>query len=98
MTEISFSTFVAAGEVAVGAVLNEGVVAIGGASAQSAVVDPSAASAREHRRVRVFADNTCYVAFGLNPTATTTSMKMAAEQTEYFFLEAGWKIAVLDRV
>ena len=61
------------------------------ASAQSATLNPSTTL------VRLQADNTCGVVFGANPTATTSSMRMAADQTEYFAVQAnsGLKIAVI---
>jgi hypothetical protein len=34
--------------------------------------------------VRIHTDADCHVAFGTNPTATTSSRKMVAGQTEYF--------------
>lgn len=53
-------------------------VAIGGASAQSAAFNENT------NFVRVHTDAICSVLFGTNPTATATSPRMAAGQTEYF--------------
>ena len=39
--------------------------------------------------VRVQCDAICNVVFGTNPTATTTSMRLTAGQTEYFVVAAG---------
>ncbi len=36
------------------------------------------------RVVRIHTDSICSIAFGTNPTATTTKMRMVAGQTEYF--------------
>lgn len=49
------------------------------------------------RLVRLHADAVCSVLFGTNPTALTTSMRMAAGQTEYFMVngKSGLKIAVI---
>lgn len=72
--------------------LAEQTVAIGGASAQSAVLNA------ETTLVRVHTDAICSVLFGVNPTATTAKMRMAAGQTEYFSVPAnsGLKIAVIS--
>lgn len=48
------------------------------------------------RVVRVHTDTACYIEFGADPTAiTVTSTKMAANQTEYFGVEPGHKVAVV---
>lgn len=65
-------------------------VAISGASAQSNAFH----SATEF--VRVHADEAVRVAFGANPTATATSMRMSAGATEYFGVRAGDKVAVIS--
>jgi hypothetical protein len=43
----------------------------------------------------VHTDSACRVAFGDAPTATTTSMRMAAGQTEFFAVPPGSKIAAV---
>jgi hypothetical protein len=43
--------------------------------------------------VRIHADAVCSIAFGKNPTATTSHMRLAAGQTEYFAVSAGDKVA-----
>jgi hypothetical protein len=45
--------------------------------------------------VRVIVDATCSIAFGTAPTATTTNMRMAANQTEYFAVSPGQRVAVI---
>lgn len=67
----------------------EQTVAIGGASAQSAAFNAAT------QVVRVHADAICSIAFGANPTATASTMRMAAGQTEYFAVNPGDKIAVI---
>lgn len=58
-------------------------VTIGGAT-QSAVFAPNTTLVRLH------ADTVCFVKFGTNPTAVTaTDARMAANQTEYFYVTAG---------
>lgn len=46
--------------------------------------------------IRVHTDVVCSVAFGLNPTATTTSMRLAANTTEFFGVTPGHRIAVIQ--
>lgn len=57
-------------------------VAIGGASAQSAVFNAKT------RFIRVHTDAICSVLVGANPTADANSPRMAANQTEFFGLLA----------
>ena len=64
-------------------------VAIGGGSLQSAALGGVT------RFVRLHADATCRIAFGVNPTAAATSQRMVAGQTEYFGVQPGIKIAVI---
>jgi hypothetical protein len=55
----------------------------------------SAAFSADTRFVRVHTDSACRVAFGDAPTATTTSMRMAAGQTEFFAVPPGSKVAAV---
>lgn len=65
-------------------------VAIGGSSAQS-----SAFNARTVL-IRVHTDAICSIEIGgTNPTATTSSMRFIAGQTEYFLVRPGDKLAVI---
>lgn len=65
-------------------------VAIAGASAQSA------AFASTTQIIRVHTDTACSIQIGsTNPTATLTSAKFEAGQTEYFIVNAGDKLAVI---
>ena len=64
--------------------------AIGGSSAQSAAFGTNT------RLIRVHADSICSIEIGgTNPTATTTSARFVAGQTEYFLVTAGDKLAVI---
>jgi len=45
--------------------------------------------------VRVHTDSVMSFAFGANPTASATTARMAANQTEYFAVIPGQKIAVI---
>ena len=64
-------------------------IAIGGSSTQSAVFNA------DTKFIRVHAAAICSIAFGTNPTATTNSMRLAANQTEYFSVLPGMRLAVI---
>lgn len=65
-------------------------VAIAGSSAQSAAFN------NETRIIRIATDIACNVVVGgTNPTATTSSMRLATGQTEYFVVRPGDKLAVI---
>jgi len=70
----------------------EQTVAIAAGSAQSNAF--SAAT----RIVRLHTDAVCSIKFGINPTATATSSRMAAGQTEYHGVLVGqsFKVAVIS--
>lgn len=63
-------------------------VAISGSAAVSA------AFGTKTRFVRIHTDAICSVAFGAAPTATVNSKRLAADQTEYFGVQPGQKVAV----
>lgn len=67
----------------------EQTVAVGGGSLQSA------AFAWNTILIRVQCDVTCNITVGSNPTATTSTLRLTAGQTEYFQVKAGDKIAVI---
>lgn len=56
----------------------------------------SAAFNAATRFVRLHTDAVCSVAFGTLPTATANNMRMAANQTEYFKVNAGDSVAVIQ--
>ena len=64
-------------------------VVIGGGSLQSAAFNA------ETKFVRLHTDVICSVAFGTNPTATANSARLAANQTEFFGVNPGDKVAVI---
>lgn len=64
-------------------------VTIGVASAQSAAFHDRT------KFVRIHTDAACRIAFGEDPTAAVTSQRMAANQTEFFGVEPGHKVAVI---
>ena len=47
------------------------------------------------RLVRIHTDAICSIAFGGDPTATTSSKRLAANQTEYFGVQGGYKVAAI---
>jgi len=56
--------------------------------------DSSAFNAKT-RFIRVHADAVCSIAVGAAPTASATTMRLAAGQTEYFGVQPGHKISVI---
>lgn len=76
----------------------EGVVAVSGATAQSAIVTTGVGSPAAFY-VRLRADEACHVAIGLNPTATTTNaLKLGAGESEWVSVPNGQRIAVIAGV
>ena len=70
----------------------EQVVSITGSTTQSASFNAST------KFIRINTDAICSIAFGPNPTATATSQRFAANQTEYFGIAPGDKLAVITNV
>lgn len=74
-----------------GPALVEQRFAITGASTQSAAFN------RYTKMVRVHTDVVCSISIGgTNPAATTSSARLAANQTEYFTVDPGDKVAVIS--
>ena len=48
------------------------------------------------RFIRVYATTRCHLEFEDSPTATTSSMRIAAEAAEYFGVRGGGKVAAFD--
>jgi hypothetical protein len=71
--------------------LAEQAIAITGTSAQSAAMQTGT------KIVRLMSDVVCSVKFGTNPTATTGTMRLAADSAEYFAVPAGvsFEVAVI---
>lgn len=67
----------------------EQTVAIGVGSVQSSAFNTAT------KFIRVHTDAICSIKIGSNPTATATTARMAAGQTEYFTVLAGHKLAVI---
>lgn len=45
--------------------------------------------------IRLHTDAICSIAFGKAPTATTSNRRMAANQTEYYFVRPGDKVSAV---
>ena len=60
-----------------------------GTSAQSSAFNAAT------RFIRVHTDAICSILIGSNPTATTAKKRLAADQTEYFAVNSGDKIAAI---
>ncbi len=65
------------------------VVVIGGGSLQSATFSADVCI------VCIHTDAICSIEFGVNPTATANSRRLAAGSTEYFKVRVGDKLAVI---
>ena len=66
------------------------VVAIGGSSTNSAAFNANT------NFVRLHTDAICSIQIGLAPTATTTNARLAANETEYYGVRPGDKVAVIS--
>lgn len=72
--------------------LAEQTVAVAGASAQSAAFNAKT------KFVRIATDTPVNLAFGANPTATTSLLYMPAGSVEYFAVAPNMKVAVIQGV
>lgn len=69
----------------------EQVITIGGSSTQSAAFSPNTTF------IRVHTGAICSILIGANPTASATvNKRLAANQTEYFVVAPGQKLAVIS--
>ena len=64
----------------------------GGTAVQSNTFDAAT------RMIGVHTDAIVSIKVGTNPTATTSDKRMAANTTEYFIVEGGQKISVINNV
>jgi hypothetical protein len=98
MATLFISVYEAAGSTALDDPLQEEVVTVGAGSLRSnAISGPG----NKKRTVRLFTDADCFVTWGEDPTALTDGSEgrpMGAENPEYFSIQAGHKIAVIQRV
>ena len=98
MATLFFRVHATAGNTALGVKLQENVVTVGAVSAQSAVI---VGDSRRSRKVRLYSDTDCFVEWGANPTATTdglAGMPVGADNPEWIDVEAGQRLAVIERV
>lgn len=95
MSNLYISVWTDAAAVALGDVEQSETVAIGVSSTQSNVITQNNTLPR--KRVRLFAEASCFVAWGTNPTASATGVPLGAENPEYFDIPVGHKIAVIQR-
>lgn len=70
--------------------LAEQEIGIGGASQQSAAFGPTT------HFVLVHTDSICSLAFGSNPAAVTTAHRMPANETRFYGVNPGDRIAVIS--
>lgn len=97
MADLQITVFKDAGVVALGDPVSEQKVAIGGTSTPSTVLPGT----KVFLRVRLFAEADCYVTWAAVPVALqdgTEGRMLGAGNPEYFSIEAGDKIAVIERV
>lgn len=101
MPTLYFCVFEAAAETASGDPVQEDTVTISGVSAASA---PVAGANRMRKRVRLLADGDCFATWGSpdpsDPVAQpdgTNGRPLQAGVAEYFDIESGHKIAVIER-
>lgn len=97
MATLFFAVFSGAAEVASGDPIQEDKITIGAGSLQSVAIS---GTGRKRRRVRILADTNCFATWGENPTALedgTDGRPLEAGSAEYFDIEAGHKIATINR-
>lgn len=68
--------------------LAEQTVTISGSHAESAAFNDKTTF------IRVHTDAICSIAIGVSPVATTSMKRLAANQTEYFGVAAGYKFVI----
>lgn len=101
MADLYFRVYETAGATAQGQKVQEGKVAIGGTSTQSAAISNGARPSNAAMKVRLWTDGACFVTWGENPTALndgTEGMPMAADSYEYVQIQAGHLLAVIEKV
>ncbi|MGB0971935.1 MAG: hypothetical protein ACPGVG_13385 [Mycobacterium sp.] len=100
MSTLHFAVWNDAREVAIGPPEQEGAITFTTPSAQGAVIVPGDSAKKTLKRVRVICDADAWVTWGENPTAVadgTEGRMMGAENPEYYGIQAGHRIAVIQR-
>ena len=98
MATLFIAVFEAAEQTALDIPLQETTVNVTGGSLQSDVI---VGAGKKKRTVRLFSDTDCFVTWGEDPTAVgdgSEGRPFGAENPEYISIEAGHKIAVIQRV
>jgi hypothetical protein len=72
--------------------ITDQTAAIGGASTQSAPFTG------DTKMIYVNVDSVCSIVFGPNPTATTSNKRMSANQSQFFIVQSGHRLAVIANV
>jgi hypothetical protein len=94
-----YAAFVDAVSTALGGVVVEDTIAISGAAANS---DPLPGVARERYKVRIMCDVDAFVTWDNPPILAksdgTEGRPVGAENPEYFDIEAGMEISVIERI
>ena len=72
--------------------ITEQAVAVGGVSTQSAAFSVNT------NLIMVNTDATCSLAFGANPQAVTTAHRMAINETRFYAVVPGQKVAVIANI
>lgn len=80
------------GQIAQAPAVAEQIVAITGASVQSAAFNAST------RFIRVSVDAICSISIDTSPTATTSKGRMPADGVEYFGVRPAMKLAVISNI
>lgn len=73
------------------AITDQTPISTAGGSVQSAAFNVNTKLIRVHND----STNACCIVFGVNPTATTSNKRLAPNQTEYFGVVPGQKLAVI---
>ncbi len=97
MATLQITVFEVAGSTALGDPLQEEIVAVGASSLTTAVI---VGSGKKRRTVRLYTDTNCFVTWGATPTAKTDGTEgrmLGADNPEYVNIQAGHKVAVIER-
>lgn len=101
MATLQYTSWFSAAEVAHGQPIQENVITVTNTSTQGeALSAPTGGEARHRLRVRIMSDTNCWVTWGSDPTALATGLggrMVGSGNPEYFDIEAGFKIAVIER-
>jgi hypothetical protein len=98
MATLQLTVFEVAASTALGDPLQEEVVTVGAGSLTSNVI---VGSGNVRRTVRLYTDTDCFVTWGESPTAKTdgtAGRMLGADNPEYYNIQSGHKIAVIERV